>query len=943
MADEPKTGNSPKSKKCCDCGCLQTCSNFVNTSLERFFYWLGAKIGRNPWITIIICFVVSGLWIIGLLNFTEENRGEKLWAADDSIAIKHGDWVSANFPSQSRISSILVVASNVLIPAVLTQLLEIDKKVKLIKNGTENSWEKLCFRLGPNCFDSSLLELWSFNETTIRALSQSDILDKINQPNLRSPITGRLFVKDEVLGEMKKGSSGKITGAGAMKASYGIKAVEEVSSSGSASFPKNEDWEKEFGKILDNLPSTAPGTYYYFSRYTFSDAAGNSIQGDVTLLSAGYMLIIVYVVIMLGQFTRLRLKAWLGVAGVICVGLSIGVSFGMSSAFGVFYGPVHSVLPFLLLGIGVDDMFVIVQAWNNLTPEEHKTKEVHERIALTLQHAGCSITITSLTDFLAFLIGASTVLPGLQSFCIYAGLGILIDFILQITLFSAFLTLDGRREDRKRDGCCCCCIVLPVDYTESQCGSRELMKVFFESYYCKAILSLPGKVIVMIITGVLFGLSLYGTLMLKQDFDAIWFLPTKSMAYKYTIENDKFFPSSGERAALYAGKINYFEDQLKLHKLREVTIADSGVVDSSVKSWFDDYVDWAKVSKPAANFNAEKSKILNETLFYTWLNEYLGGPGRTYASDVKMYNTSNGKRISATRITYNHKAMDSSQDEVKAMESLRDRVKEIYPDDMIVFTYGAQYPGWETNKIILLELYRNIALALLAVFIVTIVVIANLWTALMVFTCVAFTLVDLCGFMYFWGLTIDTITTIQLVLAVGLAVDYSSHIGHMFMITPGTHEDRARITMRDMGPAVLNGGFSTFLAFVLLAASDSYIFGVFFKIFFLVVLFGMWHGMAYLPVLLSSIGPAPYLSAQVSDRHNKSGRASPVHPKSENVELPEKNTRGQSAGVQQSQPVQNDGFYIPPPDYDGREVDDTLKSSSPVNKGYSGSSSSLKI
>ena len=31
-----------------------------------------------------------------------------------------------------------------------------------------------------------------------------------------------------------------------------------------------------------------------------------------------------------------------------------------------------SVLPFLLLGIGIDDMFVIVQCFNTLTKEENK-------------------------------------------------------------------------------------------------------------------------------------------------------------------------------------------------------------------------------------------------------------------------------------------------------------------------------------------------------------------------------------------------------------------------------------------------------------------------------------------------------------------------------------------------------------------------------------------
>ena len=38
------------------------------------------------------------------------------------------------------------------------------------------------------------------------------------------------------------------------------------------------------------------------------DAAGGSIQGDVQLLSAGYLLIIIYVALMLGNFTRLNIK-----------------------------------------------------------------------------------------------------------------------------------------------------------------------------------------------------------------------------------------------------------------------------------------------------------------------------------------------------------------------------------------------------------------------------------------------------------------------------------------------------------------------------------------------------------------------------------------------------------------------------------------------------------
>ena len=42
---------------------------------------------------------------------------------------------------------------------------------------------------------------------------------------------------------------------------------------------------------------------------------------------------------------------------------------------------------------------------------------------------------------------------------------------------------------------------------------------------------------------------------------------------------------------------------------------------------------------------------------------------------------------------------------------------------------------------------------------------------------------NLAGYMHFWGLTIDTVTTIIIVLAIGLTVDYSAHLGHAFMIS----------------------------------------------------------------------------------------------------------------------------------------------------------------
>ena len=49
------------------------------------------------------------------------------------------------------------------------------------------------------------------------------------------------------------------------------------------------------------------------------------------------------------------------------------------------------------------------------------------------------------------------------------------------------------------------------------------------------------------------------------------------------------------------------------------------------------------------------------------------------------------------------------------------------------------------------ELFRSIVLALGCVFLIVVFMLANITGAVLVLLCVIFTLVDVMGFMYFWG------------------------------------------------------------------------------------------------------------------------------------------------------------------------------------------------
>ena len=85
-------------------------------------------------------------------------------------------------------------------------------------------------------------------------------------------------------------------------------------------------------------------------------------------------------------------------------------------------------LSFLVSGIGVDDMFLLM---SGITETDYED-EVEDRIGETMRTSGVSITITSLTDLLAFAAGASSIFLSVRNFCIYSGM--LISGIIKVDI-----------------------------------------------------------------------------------------------------------------------------------------------------------------------------------------------------------------------------------------------------------------------------------------------------------------------------------------------------------------------------------------------------------------------------------------------------------------------------------------------------------------------------
>ena len=74
---------------------------------------------------------------------------------------------------------------------------------------------------------------------------------------------------------------------------------------------------------------------------------------------------------------------------------------------------------FLTTGIGVDDLFVIVQSWDNVGGPIQDDRSIPEKISLAIRHAGVSVLVTSVTDICAFAIGAATVSTCIKNYSFF--------------------------------------------------------------------------------------------------------------------------------------------------------------------------------------------------------------------------------------------------------------------------------------------------------------------------------------------------------------------------------------------------------------------------------------------------------------------------------------------------------------------------------------------
>jgi predicted RND superfamily exporter protein len=509
----------------------------------------------------------------------------------------------------------------------------------------------------------------------------------------------------------------------------------------------------------------------------------------------------------------------------------------------------------VILGIGLDDSFIMSGAYDRTDP----SKGPEERVYDTIQDVGVSITVSTITTTLAFGLGCISSIPTIYWLCLYAFPTVMCVYIYQLTFFVACIVLDERRIQQRRRNCCTWINVNDDDEQEEQKeDTSPTISGITENYillYAAILLRPRVKAIVVLLFAGLAAACAFSVSLLRQELDVTKLLPSDSYLTAYIDSLDVYSEIGAIRTPPYA-YFRFVDQSNETVQMHMETFVNDFVSIAAVSSQPDLF--WLRDFK--AFVNTSNVKEFGQLDFNSKVDAFLSDPvyGELYRRDIVR---DENLTITASRclIHMNNVNILDIQDQIKTYEDQK-RVAAMLPlnqgrEDLAFFSYSDMYEPWVFYTVAVDELILTTVIGVVAVTGVAFLFIPH-WTAvLFVLPLICVLYVDLLGVLQWAGVHINAVSYIAMVMSIGLLVDYVIHILFRYYESAGNRKEKTVEMLRTMGSSILMGGISTFLGTLPLAFCTSDIFSTIFFGFLGLVTLGCGHGLILMPVILSTIGP----------------------------------------------------------------------------------------
>lgn len=372
-------------------------------------------------------------------------------------------------------------------------------------------------------------------------------------------------------------------------------------------------WEKEFVKFMQNYTASKPAfmDIAFTSERSIEDELDRESQSDVVTILISYIIMFAYIAVSLGQINdcgRLLIdsKVTLGLGGVLIVLASVVSSVGL---FGFAGLPatliIIEVIPFLVLAVGVDNIFILVQTHQR---DQRKPNETYaEHIGRTLGKVGPSMLLTSVSESCCFFLGSLSDMPAVRAFALYAGMALLFDFILQITCFVSLLSLDTIRQVTNRLDICCFITGSKKDSRQQE-HQDGILYTFFKDIYVPLLMNRFVRAFVMIVFFGWLCSSISVVPHIEIGLDQELSMPEDSFVLQYFRFLKEYLSIGPPMYFVVKNGLNYSHtdvqnlicggqycnsDSLITQIYTSSKVGNSTYIARPSQSWLDDYIDWA--------------------------------------------------------------------------------------------------------------------------------------------------------------------------------------------------------------------------------------------------------------------------------------------------------------------------------------------------------------
>eukprot|EP01138_Halocafeteria_seosinensis_P002574 gb/GECG01002632.1/.p1 GENE.gb/GECG01002632.1/~~gb/GECG01002632.1/.p1 ORF type:complete len:779 (+),score=78.86 gb/GECG01002632.1/:1-2337(+) len=521
--------------------------------------------------------------------------------------------------------------------------------------------------------------------------------------------------------------------------------------------------------------------------------------------------------------------------------ICVGPAWGIMSYGGVPFIAMNGVIPFLTVGIGVDDMFILVASFNR----QSSKLSTEDRIGKTMEDSGVAITITTLTDMLAFVLGIASPFRAIQIFCGYTALSILWDYILQISIFLIVLAYDA---DRNRNTDPCKCTRSGAGHgadegrgTSAKASAQQtaetkrstfaklkdaVVDVFFsippQDYvgrYQDKLIGLKSHnsfqrnwFYFLVLAGYILYVcfSVLGVVNLEQGLRLAQLAPDGShigdheeVAIQY-FRSEKGLPLN----IVVVGNVDYRlkSQRDEFLRLKSHMVDSSDLISSTDETWVDSF------EETLAEYNQQGNipEDMTDEEFQFILGKMLEGSdrGRSFRSDLSLVDSEGNvyPQNSFGRLVQNLKQnvsvhMQASKMTIRSVPLNADTTKQAdlmqqsrksvssFSKERLgnadVFVFAEPFVFFEQFAIIVSATTMVLGTALVAMLAVALVLLPSFIATLIVVLALASIFVGVVGFMHHWGLSLNSITMVNMLMAIGFSIDFTAHMCHAFLHASG--------------------------------------------------------------------------------------------------------------------------------------------------------------